>query len=134
MVEKQKVIWITGAGSGIGKELTLEFINNGFTVIGTSRRIDILNALKIVLEINRIISMCINLMFRMIKQLQEFYNFAAQKYDIDCLINNAGITSFTKAEDDSIELIKKIIDVNLLGGIYTIKSALKGMIEKTPEQ
>jgi len=130
LVVKQKAIWITGAGSGIGRELTLEFINNGFTVIGTSRRIDLLNSLKNNLGDKQDYFHVYKLDVSDDQAVAEFYDSAAQKYDIDCLINNAGITSFTKAEDDSIELIKKIIDVNLLGGIYTIKSALKGMIEK----
>ena len=127
---KQKAIWITGAGSGIGKELTLEYINNGFTVIGTSRRIDLLNSLKNNLGDKQDYFNVHKLDVSDDQAVAEFYDSAAHKFDIDCLINNAGITSFTKAEDDSIELIKKIIDVNLLGGIYTIKSALKGMIER----
>ena len=48
---------------------------------------------------------------------------------IDCLINNAGITSFKLAEDNSIAEINDIIKTNLLGSIYAIKSILADMIK-----
>lgn len=130
MAGKEKVIWITGAGSGIGKELTLEFINNGFTVLGTSRKIEVINSLKDSLGDKNNNFFPFKLDVSDNKLVTDFYKTASDKYDIDCLINNAGITSFSKAEDDSIELIKNIIDVNLLGSIFTIKSTLKGMLER----
>jgi len=130
LIVKEKSVWITGAGSGIGKELTLEFIKNGFTVIGTSRRIDLLNSLKNNLGDKQNYFHTYKLDISDDKAVEGFYESAAQRFEIDCLINNAGITSFTKAENDSIELIKNIINVNLLGGIYTIKSVLEGMLER----
>ena len=130
MAGKEKAVWITGAGSGIGKELTIEFIKNGSTVLGTSRRIDVLNSLKNSLRDKQNNFHIYKIDVSDNESVAGFYKAASKKFDIDCLINNAGVTSFTKAEDDSIELIKNIIEVNLLGGIYTIKSALQGMLEK----
>ncbi len=49
---------------------------------------------------------------------------------IDCLINNAGITSFKSAVDNSTNEIDDIINTNLLGSIYTIKYVLPHMIEQ----
>ena len=43
---------------------------------------------------------------------------------INCLINNAGITSFKSAEENSIKEIDEVINTNLLGSIYTIKAVL----------
>ena len=60
----------------------------------------------------------------------EFNKKILSNYQIDCLINNAGTTSFKKAVDDSISEIENIIKVNLLGSIYTIKTILPGMIER----
>jgi short-subunit dehydrogenase len=51
-------------------------------------------------------------------------------HKIDCLINNAGITSFKLAEEDSIKDIDDIINTNLFGSIYTIKAVLPKMIEQ----
>ena len=50
--------------------------------------------------------------------------------NIDCLINNAGITSFKLAEENSINEIDDIISTNLLGPIYSIKSVLPSMIKQ----
>ena len=44
------------------------------------------------------------------------------------LINNAGITSFKLAEENSINEINDIINTNLLGSIYAIKAVLPQMI------
>ena len=48
---------------------------------------------------------------------------------INCLINNAGITSFKLAENNSINEIDDVIHTNLLGPIYSIKSVLPSMIK-----
>ena len=49
---------------------------------------------------------------------------------IYCVINNAGITSFRKAEHDTFETIEDIVNTNLLGAINLIKASLPGMIER----
>ena len=48
----------------------------------------------------------------------------SSEFKLDCLVNNAGITSFKAAEDNSVNEINDIINTNLLGSIYTIKSVL----------
>jgi len=50
--------------------------------------------------------------------------------NIDCLINNAGITSFKLAKENSVNEIDDIIHTNLLGPIYAIKSVLPSMIKQ----
>jgi NADP-dependent 3-hydroxy acid dehydrogenase YdfG len=41
----KKVIWITGASSGIGKSLALKFANNGWMVAASARRENLLQEL-----------------------------------------------------------------------------------------
>jgi NADP-dependent 3-hydroxy acid dehydrogenase YdfG len=45
MSENQKKIWITGASSGIGKALALEFSNKNWKVAISARRENLLNDL-----------------------------------------------------------------------------------------
>ncbi len=45
MVEK-KIIWITGASSGIGKALAIKFAKNGWIVAASARREKLLNELN----------------------------------------------------------------------------------------
>lgn len=40
------VVWITGAGSGIGRALALRYLREGAIVVGTARRADTLESLK----------------------------------------------------------------------------------------
>ena len=45
-MEEKKVIWITGASSGIGKALAIKFAENGWLVAASARRENLLNELK----------------------------------------------------------------------------------------
>lgn len=125
MAEKIKIVWLTGASSGIGKAIAEEFVLNGNLVAGSSRRIDLLNELKEKLGGNFIpIKMDVSDK----SSVEEVFKKLSAEYEIDTLINNAGITSFRKAIDDSIDTMEEIINTNLLGSIYTIKNVLPSMI------
>jgi NADP-dependent 3-hydroxy acid dehydrogenase YdfG len=130
VAQKKKAVWITGASSGIGKALSIEFAKNGLLVLGTARRSDLLQEIK-----NELDSQADNLEPYQLdisnpKSIQEFYKNISSTYEIDCLINNAGTTSFKNALDNSIEEIQNIINANLLGSIYSIKTILPEMIER----
>ncbi|MEW6703076.1 MAG: SDR family NAD(P)-dependent oxidoreductase [Bacteroidota bacterium] len=130
IVNKKKAVWITGASSGIGKALSIEFARNGLLVLGTARRIDLLEQVKVELDefVNNFVA--VQLDISDYTSVDQFYKNVFQNYWVDCLINNAGITSFKPALDDSIEEVRRIVEVNLLGSIYSIKSVLPEMIER----
>ena len=44
-----KIIFVTGASSGIGKALSLKFANSGWKVLASARRIDLLKNLEVFL-------------------------------------------------------------------------------------
>ena len=46
MKEKKTAVWVTGASSGIGKAIALEFIRNGIDVVASSRKVDSLKKNK----------------------------------------------------------------------------------------
>ena len=126
---KKDGIWITGASSGIGKALAIEFAKIGCNVFISARRAQELERLKDEagkLEDNIFPFPCnvassTNVDQTVKKILNEF--------DLDCLINNAGITSFKHASDNSVNEINDIINTNLLGSIYSIKSVLPNFIK-----
>jgi short-subunit dehydrogenase len=130
MDDKKNAVWITGASSGIGRALTLKFTKNGFFVLGTARRKNHLDELRSSLCESENNFEGYQLDISSYDALIEFYNKISFKYQIDCLINNAGTTSFKDAIDNSIDEIEKIIQVNLLGSIYAIKSILPEMVER----
>lgn len=130
MVNNKNTVWITGASSGIGKALTLEFARNNVFVIGTARRLELLNKIKKELADYGNNFEPHQLDVTDYAAIDKFHKKVLSNYRIDCLINNAGTTSFKKAIDDSIADIENILRVNLFGGIYTIKTVLPEMIER----
>ncbi|MDQ7815604.1 MAG: SDR family oxidoreductase [Melioribacteraceae bacterium] len=128
MSELSKAIWITGTSSGIGRALAIEFAKNGETVIATSRRKDLIQNFKKELGLKSKNIIHHQLDISSPDAVISFYSQLSENYFINGLINNAGLTSFKSASEDSIEEIEKIINVNLLGSIYSIKTVLPSMI------
>lgn len=129
MSDLQKAVWVTGASSGIGKAIAYQFAKNGQLVIATSRRILIDEIISN--EFGNFAKNIIPYQFDIsdINSFNQFKDWIKDKYFITTLINNAGLTSFNTAEKDTFEEIKNIIDTNLLGSIYAIKTVLPKMIE-----
>ncbi len=119
-------VWITGASSGIGLALTKVLLENGFNVFGTARREITLPAEQGEGKFLSFTSDIAN-----IGNVEKAVNFLQSNSGyVQTLVNNAGITSFTPAEKDSVQLITDIINTNLLGSIFAIKAVLPDMIEK----
>lgn len=128
---EQKVVWVTGASTGIGRELAMEFSKAGCIVVVSARRKSRL--VKIVSEIkfaDREASafVCNVMSERSIKttckRIREYYG------SIDLLINNAGVTAFksfieTKTFDYDI-----IMNTNLRGSFLCMKNVLPQMIKR----
>ncbi len=127
---KKDGIWITGASSGIGKALAIEFAKIGSNVFVSARRGQELERLKDeagkpgenIFPFPCNVASSTNVDQTVKKILNEF--------ELDCLINNAGVTSFKHASDNSVNEINDIINTNLLGSIYSIKSVLPNFIKK----
>ncbi len=128
MENKIHSVLITGASSGIGKALVEVFVNNGYHVIGISRRENKLSELKESLGDNKNYFNYYVVDISDRNQIEEFYNNIRCKYFVKCLINNAGISSFNSAIEDPIEEIEKIINTNLFAPIYLIKKFLPQMV------
>lgn len=130
MKSKQKAVWITGASSGIGKSLSVEFAKNGKNLILTSRKNDALERVKKEINNPKISVETIAFDISVIDEIEKNFETISKNYEIECLINNAGVTSFSYAAKDTVSQIKNIIDTNLLGSIYMIKTVLPGMINR----
>ena len=129
MAEKKKIVWITGASSGIGKALAAEFVKNGIHVVGTARRIDLLEKVKQDLSSYPGIFEPYKLDVTDHTSVDNFFGKISKDFFVECLINNAGVTSFKQAAENSFEEIREIIEVNLLGSIYATQKVLPQMIE-----
>ncbi len=137
MSEKRKSVWITGANSGIGKSITHQFSKNDICCIASARRKEALTKMKEdILEIpsnielfpTDVSSTCKIELFPLdvsnTSEISKVSKKILKKFDVDCLINNAGITSFNSAENNSTKDINDIIQTNLVGAIEVIQSLI----------
>lgn len=131
MDKKEHVVWITGASSGIGRCAAIEFARNGFMTAVSSRREDQLELLKKELSAESLPVQVFPCDVSSPSNIEDALGkITSHMGEVDCLINNAGVTSFKAAEENSLSEIKEIIETNLLGSIYTIKAVLPGMIKR----
>jgi 3-oxoacyl-[acyl-carrier protein] reductase len=128
MSKEKPGIWITGASSGIGKSAALEFAKTGAKVFVSGRRVSELERINTELDSDKIFVEVIPCNVASQTNVDQTVKKILVNSKIDCLINNAGITSFKLAEENSINEINDIINTNLLGSIYTIKAVLPQMI------
>ncbi len=122
---KNKVIWITGATSGIGKELALQLSRQGAKLILSARRekelIKVKNqckgeALVVLLDLSK------NEEFN-----KKVTSVLAHYKKIDVLINNGGISQRSLASETDLTIDRKIMEVNYFGNIALTKAVLPVM-------
>jgi len=128
---KSKVILITGASSGIGKEVAIEFAKLGANIVLVARRKDkleqVANELK-EFHVSTIICQCD---VSKKDQVKEMSKIVLEKFDsVDILINNAGFAIYGSVSDLSIDEIESQMDTNYFGMIYCIKNFLPSMLKK----
>lgn len=130
MAKKKSGIWITGASSGIGRAAAVEFAKVGCDVFVSARRVTELERLNKELKKEKLSVKIFPCNVASNQNVDQTVKKITAENEINCLINNAGITSFKLAEENSINEIDDIINTNLLGSIYTIKNVLPYLIEK----
>ncbi|RVU02933.1 SDR family oxidoreductase [Mucilaginibacter limnophilus] len=126
-----KVIIITGASSGIGKAMAMEFASRGANlVLGARQYVTLCEiAQDIEKEFNiKAIAVACDVTKEddcalLIKQALITFG------RIDVLINNAGITMRALFKDADIDVLKRVMDVNFWGMIYCTKHALPEIVK-----
>jgi len=131
MINKNKTgIWITGASSGIGRAAAIEFAKVGTDVFISARRVMELERLERELKKENLNVNIYPCNVASAANVEQTVKKIVSEHSINCLINNAGITSFKKAQENSIYEIADIVNTNLLGSIYTIRNILPHMIKQ----
>lgn len=124
-----KVVWITGASSGIGESLAYAFAQQGAKLVLSARRVE---------ELQRVRAACnvadenVLILPLDVSNTESIPAQAKQVYDrfkhVDVLINNAGVSHWAKVKDLSLDVIHKIFNVNFFGGIALTKAVLPQML------
>ncbi|RMX18346.1 SDR family oxidoreductase [Legionella jordanis] len=106
---------ITGSSKGIGRALAFEFAKHGHDLILTARSREILEQLACDIRTQHGVAVeIIPLDLSQSKSPFELINIiAGKKYDIDCLVNNAGIGYLGDYKDMDSHLIQQMLQLNI---------------------
>jgi short-subunit dehydrogenase len=125
---EQKVVVITGAGSGLGASLAKKYSGQGYHICLVGRTKDKLE--KVALQLSGSYSIY-ELDVSVKKQVATvFQTILSDLGSIHVLINNAGTGAFDIAECLEEEIIHQMIDINLKGTIFCTQEVLGHMKEK----
>lgn len=117
---ENKIIWITGASSGIGKALALHLARNN-TVIASARSQQKLDQLK---------KECPNLVIHQADvtspiELESTCKFIDKLFGhLDMVIANAGHCEYLDVRNFDSSVARRMIEVNYMGFVYTVEASL----------
>jgi short-subunit dehydrogenase len=128
MKREQKIIWITGASSGIGEALAYQWSKEGHYLILSARREN---------ELYRVQNHCQNpqackiLPFDLSKEAE--IEHAAEIVlgewkHVDILVLNGGISQRSLVEETPVDVDRKIMEVDYFSGVILTKKLLPSML------
>lgn len=128
---KDRVIFISGASNGIGKQLAIDLAARGAVVVGCGRSRDrLVETLKEVRKLSPK-SLMIACDIGDAEQVQGMMKKVLADFGgIDILINNAGIGMRRPFVDTPLETIEAIMRTNYLGAVYCAHEVLPAMIAR----
>ena len=127
---EHKIIWITGASSGIGEALAYQLNGLGAKTILSARRNTELERVKNNCKFPTNVAV-LPLDLTNFHELETMPKKALSFYgEIDILINNGGISQRSLIKDTSIKVYQELINVNYLGTIQLTRCLLPYFMER----
>ncbi len=128
---KDKIVWITGASSGVGEALAYEFAKKEAILVLSARRVD---------ELLRVKQNCSNPNERILilplditnfNELAEKAKIVVEKFQtIDILINNAGVSSRGSVNNTLLSSYQNVFNINFFGALMLTKAVLPYMLKE----
>jgi dehydrogenase/reductase SDR family protein 7B len=125
-----KIVWVTGASSGIGRSLAQAFADRGARLILSARREQKLREVQALCkepDAHHVLPLDLldaaALQPAAIGVLEQFGH-------VDILVNNAGISQRSLAKDTNLEVDRQIMETNYFGPVALTKLLLPSMIER----
>lgn len=107
---EKKVIVVTGASSGMGKDFALHLLKKGHTVYGLARRVERMK------DIEEAGGKAIAMDVTEESQIQSAVDqIISEQGKVDVLINNAGYAVYGTVEEVPVEVARRQFEVNLFG-------------------
>ena len=132
---KNKIIWITGASSGIGEALTYRLNELGAKLIISSRNRDKLYEVKGNCRINPLDVHVLPLDLENTASLNDAAESALKIFGrIDIMIHSGGVSQRSLAMETDLNVARKIMDINFWGTVALTQAILPDMILKKSGQ
>jgi len=130
---KDKVVFVTGASSGIGAATAMEFAKLGARVLLCARRLDKLKAMEPeLLKAGAAQVFSFELDVRDRDEVEGTINTLPDAWrDIDVLVNNAGLSrGLVKLYEDDVDDWEEMIDTNIKGLLYVTRAVVPRMVKR----
>jgi 3-hydroxy acid dehydrogenase/malonic semialdehyde reductase len=130
---KGKIVFVTGASSGIGAATAMEFARLGAKLVLCARRLERLQAMEAELRDAGAEDL---LLLEMDVRDREAVKLALGELKhgwqaVDVLVNNAGLSrGLTKLYEDDVENWEEMIDTNVKGLLYVTRAIVPGMVKR----
>ena len=124
---KEKNVIVTGASGGIGNSIVKKLNECGANILASGTKIEKLEELKSQFKNIKILKFDIS----QSDKIEDFIENATNELggNLECIVNNAGITQDNLAIRMSLDEWKKVIDINLTSTFLLSKFAIKKMLK-----
>jgi dehydrogenase/reductase SDR family member 7B len=125
-----QVVWVTGASSGIGEALAMEFSRYGARVVLSARRADELERVRQRLvwpENHLVLPLDMTDPSGFAHAVQQVRNHFGR---LDLLVNNAGISQRSRVMETDLAVDRRVMEVNFFGVIGLTKAVLPWFAEQ----
>ena len=127
---KDKVVWITGASSGIGEALALRFAKAGATLVLSARREKELQRVKEQTGLSEDQVLVLPLDLTDYESMNSKTQAVLDRFGrIDVLINNGGISQRSLVNETELSVYQRLMDVNFIGTVALTKAVLPVFFE-----
>jgi dehydrogenase/reductase SDR family member 7B len=126
-----KIAWITGASSGIGESLVLEFVRRGAIVVASSNDLPGLERVKSSCSDKSQMVHCVPFDLADTSGIDKIVKQQIKTLGkIDFLLNIGGISQRARIDETPLWLDRKIFEINYFGTIALTKAVLPYMIRQ----
>ena len=128
---ENKVIWITGASSGIGEAIALAFAKEGAKLVLTARREEELFRVKTATGLSDKSVLILPFDVTEFDKAEECAaKIIAYFHRIDIIVHNAGVSQRSYIKDTDLSVYQKIMDIDFFSTVAITKAALPYMIKQ----